>query len=95
MDDMLEFCPICGSVLIPTSFDRRGEIIAAGIGCPDKHYAKVTGGGVLTEMVDGEWFSCHFTASLKVKQGWQFLINKAVFKACRKYRAGINRLPAR
>jgi hypothetical protein len=89
---MIELCCICHEVLIPTSFDKHGLIIAVGIGCPDQHYAKVFGNGVMSEIVDGMWFSCHVTAPMKTKVGWQHLINRAVFKACRKYRVKIDRI---
>ncbi len=85
---MIELCPICSEVLIPTTFDYKGLVVAAGLGCPDKHYSKVVGQkDGFSEVVDGEWFSFRPTDSKPAIQALQVLINRAVFKACRKYKA--------
>lgn len=85
---VIEFCCVCHEPLIPTTFDQAGKIVAAGLGCPDGHYFKVAGDGILSEGVDGEWFSCHINSPMKEKTVWQELINRAVFKACRRFQKG-------
>lgn len=85
---MNEWCPVCHTALIPTSFDQDGRIIAVGLGCPEYHYSKVVGNGVKSEVVDGEWFSIPSNAPMKINAEWQRIINSAVFKACRKYQKG-------
>ncbi len=83
-----EYCPVCSAQLVPTTFDKEGAIFAVGLGCQDLHYSKVVGSGVASEVVDGEWFSCHMAAPMVEKVEWQKIINRAVFKACRKYQKG-------
>ncbi len=87
-----EFCCICGSPLVVTSFDKDGAVFAVGLGCTDLHYAKVFGNGVMSEIVNGEWFSCPVGSPISHQVEWQRIINQAVFRACRKHKAGQFRL---